>query len=125
MTIEAKRRIFVVDDEITIGQTLAIILNSAGYNASAFSDPFEALRAAEVRPPDVLLTDVMMPQWNGIDLGVQFKVLHPECKVLLFSGNAGTSKLLTEAKGKGHEFELLSKPLHPTDLLEALRAATE
>ena len=114
------RRVFIVDDEVTIAQTLAIILNAAGFHASAFTDPLQALNAAQVRAPDVLLTDVMMPALNGIDLGVQFKALHPDCRVLLFSGNAGTSNLLAIARNKGHEFELLSKPLHPKDLLEAI-----
>ena len=118
-----KRRIFVVDDEPTISQTLALILNAAGFNAMAFTDPLEALQAAEMRSPDLLLTDVVMPALNGIDLGVQFKVLHPRCRVLLFSGNADTTDLLVDARKSGHQFELLSKPLHPKDLLDVIGAA--
>jgi CheY-like chemotaxis protein len=118
---ETKKRVFVVDDETTIANTLALILHSSGYDAVAFTDPLEALYAAELHCPDLLLTDVMMPQLNGVDLGVQFKAIHPECHVLLFSGNAGSGDLMGNAHTKGHHFELLAKPVHPQDLLEAIR----
>ena len=52
----------------------------------------------------------MMPQLNGVDLGAQFKAIHPECKVLLFSGQASTADLLEKAQHKGQKFEILAKP---------------
>jgi DNA-binding NtrC family response regulator len=118
----ANRRVFVVDDEITIASTLAIILNSFGFDAVAFTDPLEALYAAEINCPDLLLTDVMMPQLNGVDLGVQFKAIHPHCKVLLFSGNAKTASLMENASSKGYNFELLAKPVHPDDLIATIQS---
>jgi hypothetical protein len=41
----------------------------------------------------------------------------PSCKVLLFSGQAATTNLLEKARTQGYEFEILSKPVHPADLL--------
>jgi DNA-binding NtrC family response regulator len=116
--------VYVVDDEKVIATTLAAILKSSGFDAIAFVDPLEALLAAESQVPDLLITDVMMPQLNGVDLGVQFKAIHPEVKVLLFSGQAKTSDLLADARKAGHNFELLTKPVHPTDLLKAIRELT-
>ena len=56
-------RIFsVVDDEPVIAGTLAIILSQAGFNARAFDHPDEATAACETSPPDLLLSDVMMPK---------------------------------------------------------------
>jgi DNA-binding response OmpR family regulator len=46
----------------------------------------------------------------------------PDCKVLLFSGQATTADLLSAAKAKGHDFEVLLKPVHPKDLLNRLRS---
>jgi len=83
--------VFVVDDETLIATTLTAILKNSGFDALSFTDPLDALLAAESQCPDVLLSDVMMPQLNGVDLGVQFKAIHPKCKVLLFSGHASTS----------------------------------
>jgi DNA-binding NtrC family response regulator len=104
-----------------IATTLAAILENAGFQAKAFIDPMAALRAAETRCPDVMLTDVMMPQLNGIDLGIQFKAMYPECRILLFSGQSATGDLLKDARRRGHQFDILSKPVHPTDLLTAIR----
>jgi hypothetical protein len=42
---------------------------------------------------------------------------HPKCKILLFSGQAGTLDLLKEARAQGHDFHLLLKPVHPSELL--------
>jgi len=118
---ESKRlRIFVVDDEPVIVFTLATILESAGYTARAFTDPLEALRSAETNCPDFLISDVMMPALNGIDLGIQFKAIYPTVKVLLFSGAPQTSHLWDEYRRKGHKFDVLSKPVHPQDLLAAI-----
>ena len=118
---EAKRlRIFVVDDEPVIAFTLATILESSGYTARSFSDPLEALRAAETNCPDYLISDVVMPNLNGIDLGIQFKAIYPDVKVLLFSGVLSSAHLRDDARRKGHDFDILSKPVHPNQLLAAI-----
>jgi CheY-like chemotaxis protein len=65
---------------------------------------------------------VIMPEMSGIDLAIAVKESCSDCKVLLFSGQAATADLLLAAKRSGHEFQLLTKPVHPTDLLAALRA---
>jgi DNA-binding response OmpR family regulator len=122
MSSKNKPTIFVVDDEPTIASTLAMILNSSGFSATAFTDPMQALRAAEAQCPDFLISDVMMPQLNGIDLGVQFKAIFPSCRILLFSGQAATADLMESAQKEGHKFNLLTKPVHPKDLLAALEA---
>jgi len=114
---------FVVDDETLIATTLAAILNASGFEAKSFTDPLAALKAAETRCPDFLVSDVMMPKLNGIDLGVQFKAIYPHCRVLLFSGQAATVDMLSSARAKGHDFPLLEKPVHPKTLLAALEEA--
>lgn len=120
-----KVRIFVVDDEPVIAFTLATILESSGYVARSFTDPLEALKAAAVNCPDYLITDVMMPALNGIDLGVQFKAIYPEVKVLLFSGAMSSRHLQEDARRQGHSFGFLSKPVHPKQLLAAITALGE
>lgn len=117
--------IFVVDDEIIIASTLATILQRNGLDAVFFTNPLEVLPAARLNPPDLLITDVVMPVLSGIDLAIELKEEHPKCKVLLFSGQAATANLLQAAKDKGHDFELLSKPIHPTDFLKKIRNVTQ
>jgi YesN/AraC family two-component response regulator len=84
-----------------------------------------ALDAAKSKSPDLLLSDVVMPEMSGIELAIQIRLLCPDCKVLLFSGQASTRSLLTEAMEAGHDFAFLLKPVHPKDLLKKLREVLE
>ena len=113
--------IFVVDDEKVISDTLAVILRLNGFAATSFTNPLEALNYASSGSPDLLVSDVVMPELSGIDLAIQIKEKYPNCKILLFSGQAATSDLLQSARERGHEFHLLTKPVHPTDLLQRIR----
>jgi DNA-binding NtrC family response regulator len=118
---ETNRVVFVVDDEAVIAQTLAIILNQAGFQAIAFDHPEKAIAARAELTPALLISDVMMPGMTGVELAIQFRKAQPECKVLLFSGQASTADLLVKARAEGYDFDLLSKPVHPADLLAKLR----
>ncbi len=114
--------VYVVDDEEVIAKSLAMILNREGFLASPFFDPREALAsAAKNTPPDLLISDIKMPGMTGIELGIQFRRLYPDCRVLLFSGTANTSELLHNTRKGGYEFECLTKPVHPADLLAKIR----
>jgi CheY-like chemotaxis protein len=114
-------RIFVVDDEQMIAETLSLILRRRGYSSRFFLNPFEALQVSLSEPPDLLISDVQMPQLSGIDLAIRMREQCPMCKILLFSGQAGTADLLEVARGQGYDFQLLSKPIHPSDLLRRIR----
>ena len=116
---------FVVDDEEVIATTLAMILSKSGFEAKAFTRPLEALRAAELRCPDFLVTDVSMPVMNGIDLAIQFKAIYPRCRILLFSGALSTAARIDGAREKGVEFSVLAKPVHPSELLATLKKLRE
>jgi CheY-like chemotaxis protein len=109
--------VLVVDDESAIADTLAQILTMSGYAAMPVYDGEEALETALLMPPELLITDVMLPGMSGIELAITVRRIFPDCRVLLFSGQAATTDLLTSAKRAGHEFTLLSKPVYPTDLL--------
>jgi CheY-like chemotaxis protein len=121
MTDRPKPRVLVVDDERVIADTLAIILNQAGYEASAVYSGSGAVEQAKSIRPDLLISDVMMPDMNGIDAAILVRAALPSCKILLFSGQAATADLLETARRHGHEFEILAKPVHPQDLLAKLK----
>lgn len=113
--------VFVVDDEIVISKSLAMmILENHGYVARFFTDPLEALKHIEFDPPDLLISDVMMPQLSGVDLAIQVKAQVSDCKILLFSGQAATAHLLDQMHKQKRNFTLLSKPVHPADLLREI-----
>jgi DNA-binding NtrC family response regulator len=116
--------VYVVDDESVIAMTLAKILTASGFDARSFTSPLKALEAAEEDPPSLLISDVFIPEMLGTDLAIRIKETHPNCRVLLFSGQAATADLLAKARETGHDFSLLTKPVHPADLLREIRKTT-
>ena len=116
-TTAYRRTVLVVDDESVIAETVAAILSRSGYAAMAAYDAPEALEIALLSPPELLITDVSLPGMSGIELAITIRRIFPDCKVLLFSGHAATAGLLDGAQRAGHTFTLLSKPVHPKELL--------
>jgi CheY-like chemotaxis protein len=112
--------VFVVDDQPVIASTLAAILQMHGFSAKFFTSPLEALAAARAKSPDLLISDVEMPGLCGIDLAIQMKTQYPACKILLFSGRPSTLDLLDAARARGHNFDLLLKPVHPREFLSEI-----
>jgi len=117
----SKPKVLVADDEQVIANTLAIILNQAGFEARAVYSGEKVLEALEEFQPDMLISDVIMTGMTGIEAAIATRDKMPGCKILLFSGQATTADLLEKARQEGHEFEILAKPVHPTDLLAKLR----
>lgn len=112
--------VLVVDDEKVIADTLSVILSRNGLDVLTAYDGESALKLAQRSSPNLLLTDVMMPGMTGIELAIALTKTAPSCKVLLFSGQAATMDLLASAKEQGHQFSLLEKPIHPSDLLSRI-----
>jgi CheY-like chemotaxis protein len=117
----AKRKVLVADDERVIADTLAMILNQSGFDARAVYSGEKAVELAPAFKPDMLISDVIMADLNGIDTAIKMRDLLPRIKILLFSGQAATADLLEKARAQGYEFEILAKPVHPQDLLAKLR----
>ncbi|HTD56914.1 MAG TPA: response regulator [Silvibacterium sp.] len=117
-----KPKVLVADDERVIADTLAIILNQSGFEATAVYTGERAVEIARTLQPDMLISDVIMTDLNGIDAAIRIREMLPGCKILLFSGQAATADLLDRARNQGHEFEILAKPVHPQDLLARLRS---
>lgn len=115
-------RVLIADDERLIADTLALILRHAGFEAEAVYSGQKAVEAARQSSPDIFLADVVMPGMTGIDAAIEIVAFHPGCRVLLLSGQAATADLLRDARVRGHHFEVLLKPVHPSHLLARLRA---
>jgi CheY-like chemotaxis protein len=118
----AKPKVLVADDERVIADTLAMILNQSGFDARAVYSGEKALELASTFAPDMLISDVIMADLNGIDAAIRIRSILPSIKILLFSGQAATADLLEKARAQGYEFEILAKPVHPQDLLSRLRS---
>jgi CheY-like chemotaxis protein len=114
-------RILVVDDEKLIADTIVQILNRNGFIAEAAYGGAEAIEKAERHCPELVLSDVLMPHIDGVEAAIAIRELCPDTRILLFSGQAATVEILARARERGHIFELLPKPIHPTQLIKHLR----
>lgn len=115
-----KPTILVVDDQRMVADTTAEILDQSGFRASRAYAGHTALEIARKLRPDYLLTDVLMPGINGVELAITVSKELPKTKIVLFSGQAGITDILRRAKEDGYVFALLAKPIHPEKLLEFL-----
>jgi CheY-like chemotaxis protein len=114
--------VLVVDDERIIADSIAQILRNNGYQARvAYGGP-DAIRKVMDECPDIMLSDVVMPQINGIEAAKAIHEMCPDVRILLFSGQATTVNLMETAAQQGYHFEILQKPIHPDALLAKLRA---
>ena len=69
MTLPGKKlRVSVVDDEVLIASSFAMVLCNQGFDASFFTEPLQAIQAARYYAPDLLISEVSMPVLSGIEL---------------------------------------------------------
>jgi DNA-binding NtrC family response regulator len=112
-------RVLIVDDEVSIADSLALIFASRRYEVRVAYSAESAIEVISMWQPDLAILDVILPGMNGIDLAIATRTNYPSCRIILFSGNANTSLLLEEASRKGYFFDVLAKPVHPDLMLEA------
>lgn len=117
--------ILVIDDERYVADTLVMVLEQSGLQATAAYDADSALKKAESFRPTVVISDVFMPGTNGIEVCQEIHARFPDCRILLFSGQAATDELVRDAYARGMTWELLAKPMEPEDLLAKLAAPPE
>lgn len=114
-------KVLIADDETIIADTLAIILNRVGFDARAVYTCQKALELASAFRPDMLISDVLMSDDNGVDAAVQMRSILPDIRVFLLSGQ--TAEVLEQSQARKLGFEMLEKPVHPQDLVNKLQSA--
>jgi CheY-like chemotaxis protein len=100
------------------------ILRHHGFNATAVYSGNAAVESARELPLDALVCDIVLGGVSGIEVATQVQAIRSDCKIILISGAQASGDLLDEGRAKGHEFEVLAKPFHPTTLIEKLREAS-
>jgi CheY-like chemotaxis protein len=115
--------VLVVDDDRTLANTLVSLLNNAGLRAkAAYSGP-EAIESALRSAPDFVLLDVIMDGIDGVDAAIAICETMPSTRVLLMSGHPDALNRLAKGSVRGHDIELLMKPVQLALLLQRFRSS--
>lgn len=110
-------KILIVDDEKVFADTLAHIFSHEGYRTRAVYSAEQAIGMIAEWLPDLVITDVILPKMNGIDLAILLKSSHPGIIVMMISGQISTGALADDAAKSGHRFNILAKPVPVPELL--------
>lgn len=112
--------ILVVDDDLGMRRSLAILLRRAQYQVSEASSVAEAMIRTDAEEPCLIIADLRMEALSGLDLLAWVRTRHPGCHVIIVTAY-GSPENRAEAERLG-AVGFLEKPLRPPDFLTRVRA---
>lgn len=115
--------VFVVDDDISVRESLELLIQKQGWRPKTFSSAQEFLENPRVRVPNCLLLDISLPGLNGLDLQKRIAIERVDMPIIFITGYGDVPKSVEAMKGGAAEF--LTKPLNHEVLLSAIRQSLE
>jgi CheY-like chemotaxis protein len=114
-------KVLVIDDDHLVRYTLSKILQRNGYHVTTAADGKRAMAVFRDERPDVVITDIIMPEQEGIETILKIRCERPEVKIIAISGGARTHNLdyLGMAEAFGAD-DVISKPFEAEELLSRL-----
>ena len=115
-------RVLVIDDNPDIRNTLQWLLESEGYTVSVAANGLEGLKLQRSRPADIVVTDIFMPEQDGIETLWKFREEYPQVPIVVMSGGGAArgTDYLSVARQLGAS-RTLTKPLDPQELINVVR----
>jgi CheY-like chemotaxis protein len=118
------RRVLVADDSADMRESLKLVLERAGYEVRLAADGSHALEMQRAAPCDVLITDIFMPECDGLETITGFRREFPAVKIIAMSGGGlrivRGQQYLQTAQAAGAD-ATLNKPFDPKSLLQVLQ----
>jgi FixJ family two-component response regulator len=115
--------VFVVDDDISVRESLELLIQSEGWQPQTFSSAQRFLSHSRALVPSCLVLDISMPGLNGLELQKRVAVDHPDVPIIFITGHGDVPKTVQAMKAGAVEF--LTKPFNDKVLLGAIRQALE
>jgi CheY-like chemotaxis protein len=114
-------KILVIDDDHLVRYTLSKILSSNGYEVVTASDGKRGMAVLRAEHPDVVITDIIMPEQEGIDTIIQIRRERPAIKIIAISGGGRIRNIdfLEMAQSLGAN-DVIAKPFEADELLSCL-----
>jgi len=110
------QRILLAEDDDSMRRFLVKALERAGYDVVSFGNGADAFTRLKEEPFTLLLTDIVMPEMDGIELARRASEIDPELKIMFITGFAAVA--LNSEESAAREAKVLSKPFHLRDLVE-------
>jgi CheY-like chemotaxis protein len=114
-------RILLVEDDETLRTALAQLLSHAGYEVLDAANGLGALRLLSLQPVDLIVTDMLMPEMDGVEMIFAARRLYPKVKIIAISGGGISSSdphLQVARSLRAHK--VMAKPIVPADFLSAV-----
>ncbi len=121
MSLKRKKRVLAIDDEPAMTEWLKILLEHAGYEVKTALIGTRGEELFRAWHPDVVITDMMLPDVDGIELVRKFRQLDSEAEVIVVSGQGNIPRSVEAVKAGA--FDFLEKPIDAERLLDKLEKA--
>jgi FixJ family two-component response regulator len=122
-TAEATPLVFVIDDDVSVRESLELLIRSAGWRAETFESAREFLSCTPVVGPGCLVLDVHLPDLNGLDLQERLAGERSELPIILITGRGDVPMAVRAMKAGA--LEVLTKPFQDGVLLDAIEKAID
>ena len=121
-----KIKVLIVDDEELILVGWKKELEAEGYNVRTASNGKEAVEVAAEDKPDIVITDLIMPEMNGVEVCRKIKEMYPHIDVVFVSGHpAQTERQIMDFIAAGGRDEYLRKPLMENEIVDVITGIVE
>jgi CheY-like chemotaxis protein len=116
-------KVLILDDEANIANNLATMLTHFGYDAIPVYSGHTAIDLAMDWIPDLLVSDIFVPDMNGVEAASKVLALNPQCKLLFLTGDLPAVDWVQRYRAQGLPARTLLKPVSPADLFESVAQA--
>jgi len=117
--------ILLVDDDAAVRDSVAMVLLDAGFTVEQAENGMDAMRRLERQVPDLVITDILMPQKEGIECIREIRSLAPEVPVIAISGGGGGQADYLRMAGLLGAAAVMAKPFDPVALVELARSLVD
>jgi DNA-binding NtrC family response regulator len=115
--------VLVIDDEPIVGKSLKLALGKVGFSVEVFEDPIKALKRLEEKSFDIVVTDVVMGDVDGIQVLEQVTAYSPRTKVVIMTAFA-MMEMARKAMDRG-AYDFIAKPFDADEIRRVVTKAAE
>jgi two-component system response regulator FixJ len=117
------KRVYIVDDDDAVRDALSLLVETAGYEVEAFETAVSALESCQEGPPDCIITDIRMPEMDGLEFQKKLAEGHIETPVIVITGHGDVPLAVRAMKAGAADF--IEKPFSDDAILSSIRTSME